>query len=64
MLQGTHIACGLNEITPGNHNERLTARGECRHLDAKTREMLGLPARQNSRDQRGGAVRADGFARG
>jgi hypothetical protein len=39
-------------------NERLTACGEFWQLDAKTREMLGLPKRPNSRNQGNGAVRS------
>jgi hypothetical protein len=37
-------------------NERLTASGEFWQLDGKTRELLGLPVRQNSRDQGNGSV--------
>lgn len=39
-------------------NERLTACGEFWQIDAKTREMLGLPKRPNSRNQGNGAVRS------
>jgi hypothetical protein len=37
-------------------NERLTASGERWQLDAKTRQMLGLPPRSNSRNQGNGAA--------
>jgi hypothetical protein len=39
-------------------NERLTASGEFWQLDGQTRELLGLPARQNSRDEGNSAVRS------
>lgn len=38
-------------------NERLTAHGEVWQLDAKTRKMLGLPPRSNSRSTGGSAGR-------
>jgi hypothetical protein len=43
-------------------NERLTASGERWQLDAKTRQMLGLPPRSNSRNQGNGAAHPEAIA--